>query len=117
MNKRCAFAIGIFGLTALLVHVRQAHSQSDSPLPTFYRDVQPILEKHCQNCHRPGEMAFPLITYVQAAPRARAIAESAAARKMPPWLADPNYGHFANDPSLTQDEIKLLSTWAAGGAS
>ncbi len=115
MNKGCASAIGILSLAALLLQANPALSQSDSRSPTFYRDVQPILEKHCQNCHRPGEMAFPLITYAQAAPRARAIAESAVSKKMPPWLADPNYGHFANDPSLTRDEIKLLSTWAASG--
>jgi hypothetical protein len=116
MKKGRAYTVATFGLAALLLQATTARSQSNSPIPTFYRDVQPILEKHCQNCHRPGEMAFPLTTYAQAAPRARAIAESAVSKKMPPWLADPNYGHFANDPSLTPDEIKLLSTWAASGA-
>jgi hypothetical protein len=62
-------------------------------------------------------MAFPLMTYDQAAPRARAIAESAITRKMPPWLADPGYGHFANDPSFSPGEIKTLAMWAEGGAS
>jgi hypothetical protein len=116
MNKGIAFTIGTLSLAALLLQASPALSQSISPSPTFYHDVQPILEKHCQNCHRPGEMAFPLITYNQAAPRARVIAESAVSKKMPPWLADPNYGRFANDPSLTMDEIKLLSTWAKSGA-
>jgi hypothetical protein len=61
-------------------------------------------------------MAFPLMTYDQAAPRAHAIAESALTRKMPPWLADPGHGHFANDPSLSPAEIKTLAMWAEGGA-
>ncbi len=115
MNKACAFAL--CSVTALLLHARPAYSQSSQPPPTFFRDIQPILERHCQNCHRPGEMAFPLMTYDQAAPRARAIAESVLARKMPPWLADPAFGHFANDPSLAPDEIKRLSLWAKSGAA
>src|SRR5258707_14534354 len=110
----CAVAAG--GIALLLILSSPAHPQSGLQAPTFYRDVQPILEKHCQNCHRPAEMAFPLMTYDQAAPRARAIAESALTRKMPPWLADPDYGRFANDPSLSPVEIKTLSTWAESWA-
>ena len=89
MSKARAFATATGGIALLLLLSSPAYSTERSQVPTFYRDVQPILEKHCQNCHRPGEMAFPLMAYDQAAPRARAIAESAVARKMPPWLADP----------------------------
>jgi hypothetical protein len=117
MKKSCAFAIATGRIALLLLLSSPSYPQSRPPVPTFYRDVQPILEKHCQNCHRPGEMAFPLMTYDQAAPRARAIAESAITRKMPPWLADPGYGHFANDPSLSPGEIKTLAMWAEAGAS
>ena len=117
MKKSCAFAIATGRIALLLLLSSPSYPQSRPPVPTFYRDVQPILEKHCQNCHRPGEMAFPLMTYDQVAPRARAIAESAITRKMPPWLADPGYGHFANDPSLSPGEIKTLAMWAEGGAS
>src|ERR1700680_4787076 len=116
MSMAGAFTTATGGIALLLLLSSPAYPQSDLRVPTFYRDVQPILEKHCQNCHRPGEMAFPLMAYDQAAPRARAIAESAVARKMPPWLADPSYGHFANDPSLSPDEIKTLSLWAESGA-
>ena len=114
MNKGSAFAI--CSVAAFLLQARVAHSQTRPATPTFYHDVQPILERHCQNCHRPGEMAFPLMTYNQAAPRARAMIESVLAKKMPPWLADPAVGHFANDPSLTPGEIKRLSEWAESGA-
>jgi hypothetical protein len=85
------------------------HSEST---PTFYRDVLPILQQHCQSCHRPGEIApLPLMTYEQARAEAHSIAFITASRKMPPWFADPNIGHFANDPSLTAQEIALLDAW------
>lgn len=116
MNKRCVFAIASGSIAALLLQTSAAFPQSSPPVPTFYRDALPILEKHCQSCHRPGEMAFPLTAYDQAAAHARAIRESVATKKMPPWLADPDYGHFANDPSLSQSEIKTLARWADGGA-
>jgi hypothetical protein len=116
MNTRRVFAIAASSIAALSLQTSAAFPQSTPATPTFYRDVLPILEKHCQNCHRPGEMAFPLMNYDQAAARAHAIRKSVAARKMPPWLADPDYGHFSNDPSLSQSEIKTLAMWADGGA-
>lgn len=81
---------------------------------SFYRDVLPILQGHCQTCHRAGQMApMPLETYEQARPYAKAMAEAVALRKMPPWFADPCCGHFANDPSLTEAQIKTIVDWAA----
>ena len=85
--------------------------------PSFYRDVLPILQARCQACHRVGEIgAMPLVTYDQVRPYARAIADSTARRKMPPWFADPSVGHFSNDPSLTPQEIATLVSWANSGA-
>ena len=85
----------------------------ESAGPTFYRDVLPILQNHCQSCHRTGEIGMmPLVTYDQARPFARAIANSASQRKMPPWFADPGVGHFSNDPSLSSQEIATLASWA-----
>jgi hypothetical protein len=84
---------------------------------TFNRDVAPILQKHCQSCHRPGQAApMPLLTYQAARPWAKAILNAVASRKMPPWFADPRYGRFANDPSLAQTEIDTLVNWANDGA-
>src|SRR5579862_3345813 len=86
--------------------------------PTFYRDVQPILEKHCQECHRAGASApMPLVTYVDVRPWAKAIRDAVAARKMPPWFADPCCGHFSNDRSLSADEIRTLTNWAEADAA
>ena len=85
--------------------------------PTFYRDVLPILQTHCQVCHRPGEIApIPLVTYAETKPWASSIAKDALSRKMPPWFADPRFGHFANDPSLRQKEIETLTAWAQANA-
>src|ERR1051326_2889547 len=84
---------------------------------TFYKDVLPVLQDHCQQCHRPGQIApMPLITYAQARTNAKAMARVVDSRKMPPWFADPKYGHFANNPSLSSEEIETLIGWAAAGA-
>jgi hypothetical protein len=115
MNKGWAFAVVAGSIAALLLEPGAAYSQRGPAPPTFYRDILPILEKHCQSCHRPGEMAFPLMTYDQAAARSSAIRETVVTKKMPPWLADPQYGHFANDPSLSPSEIETLSMWAEMG--
>ncbi len=82
-------------------------------LPTFYRDVLPILQSHCQSCHRQGEMApMPLETFQQVKPFAHSIAAVTAKKIMPPWFADACCGHFSNDPSLTAAEIATLRDWS-----
>jgi hypothetical protein len=84
---------------------------------TFHQDVQPILERKCQSCHRPGEIApMPFLSYEATRPWAKAIKAAVLTRKMPPWPADSRYGHFANDPCLTQHEIATLVAWADSGA-
>jgi hypothetical protein len=84
---------------------------------TFYKDVLPILQDHCQSCHRPGQIApFSLVTYGQARAKAKRIAQAVRSKKMPPWFADPKYGHFANDPSLTPPEIETITRWVDAGA-
>ena len=85
--------------------------------PTFYRDVLPILEQHCKQCHRAKEIApFPLMSYRDARPWAKPMAKAVQDRKMPPWFADPCCGHFANDNSLTPAQIQTLVDWANSGA-
>ena len=87
------------------------------PPPTFYRDILPILQQHCQSCHRVGEIApIPFETYAQVKPFASAIRIATENRTMPPWFADPCCGHFANDPSLTREQIDTIAAWANAGA-
>src|SRR5579863_1544881 len=84
---------------------------------TFNKDVLPVMQKRCQACHRPGEVApMSFLTYTETRPWAKAIREAVLTRKMPPWFADPHYGKFINDRSLTKDEIDKLVSWADGGA-
>ena len=101
----------------LHARAQSSRASTSSDAPTFYRDVLPILQQHCQSCHRPGEIApMPFVTYTETRPFAAAIAADATARKMPPWFADPTVGHFANDPSLSPKEISTLAWWAAQNA-
>lgn len=85
---------------------------------TFHKDVEKILQEHCQGCHRPGEIApFSLLNYTDARPWAKAMKTAILTEQMPPWFADPKYGHFANDRRLSADEIKTLTAWVDGGAA
>jgi hypothetical protein len=85
--------------------------------PTFHRDILPILQKNCQVCHRPGEIApMPFLTYEQTRPWAKAIKIAVATGKMPPWFADPKYGHFANDRRLGAEEVRKMISWVDAGA-
>jgi hypothetical protein len=90
---------------------------ANAATPTFDKDVLPILQAHCQECHRSGEMApMSLLTYTDARPWAKAMKTAVVTEKMPPWFADPNYGHFANDRRLSKTEIDTLVAWADNGA-
>jgi hypothetical protein len=85
--------------------------------PTFNTDVAPILYKNCATCHRPGEVApFALLSYQDAAKRAKLIATVTQARFMPPWKAEPGHGSFMNERRLTDQQIATLRDWAANGA-
>src|SRR5689334_15904038 len=90
---------------------------ASSTQPTFYKDVLPVLQKNCQNCHRPGEagpMAF--LTYEGTKPWAKAIKSAVLLKKMPPWFADPHYGKFSNDRSLSEADVATLVNWADTGS-
>jgi hypothetical protein len=87
------------------------------PSVTFTKDVAPILQRHCQSCHRPGEAGpFSMLTYEDVRPWTGAIKLAVQQRVMPPWFADPKFGHFSNERSLTESEIHTLLSWVAEGA-
>jgi mono/diheme cytochrome c family protein len=84
---------------------------------TFNKDVLPILQKNCQTCHRPGEigpMAF--LNYEGTRPWAKSIKQAVLTKQMPPWFADPRYGHFANERKLSDADIKTVVAWVDAGA-
>src|SRR5437763_12174000 len=86
--------------------------------PTFNKDVLPILQQNCQTCHRPGEVApMSFLTYKDTRPYAQAMKAAVIKGQMPPWFADPRFGHFANERRLTDAEIKTIAGWADGGAA
>ena len=84
---------------------------------TFYKNILPLLQKNCQVCHRPGEIGpMPLLDYEETRPWAKAIKAAVLSRKMPPWLADPRYGHFANDRRLSDPDVQAVAAWVNAGA-
>src|SRR5580692_219911 len=86
---------------------------------TFAKDVAPILQEHCQDCHRTGSMApMSLVTFEETRPWAKAIKQRVETRTMPPWHLDRTVGiqHFKNDPSLTDAQIDTIVQWVNAGA-
>jgi hypothetical protein len=90
---------------------------------TFSKDIAPILQRSCQNCHRPNSLApMPLLTYEQVRPYAAAIKRRTGIRSkqgtMPPWYIEKDIGiqHYKNDISLSDDEVERIAWWVDNGA-
>ncbi len=112
--RRSNVGIGV-GLAAVLLTAGASPAQGQTP--TFSKDVAPIVYEKCAECHRPGSMApMSLMTYEDIRPWARAVKQRVVHREMPPWGADPAYGPYANDPSLTEAQIDTIAAWVDGGA-
>src|SRR6476620_7342717 len=103
-----------FGLIVLMTgNVTLA---ADGPV-TFHKDVEPILQRNCQTCHRPAQVApMSFLTYQNVRLWAKAMKAGVVARKMPQWFADPQHGPYLNDRSLKQNEIDTIGKWADAGA-
>src|SRR5438876_10421444 len=86
---------------------------------TFSKDVAPIFQAKCQDCHQPGSIApMSLITFQDARPWARSIKERVATHQMPPWHIDRSVGvqKFKNDMSLSDDQVDTIVRWVDAGA-
>jgi hypothetical protein len=119
MTSRFVLCTGVVVLTALAGAGRgiQAAPQSTDAVPTFTRDVAPILYANCVTCHRAGEIApMSLISYQDVRPWARAMTKQIADGAMPPWHADAPTGTFSNERKLTAAEKAIIERWAAAGA-
>jgi hypothetical protein len=104
-------------LVLLVIAAPIAMAQTPAAPVTFNKDVLPILQKNCQGCHRPGQIApISLLTYKEVRPWAKALKNAVVARTMPPWFADPNYGHFFNERRLKQTEVDTIAKWVDTGA-
>jgi len=115
-------------LTILIAMVAQTSALAADPKPakagaleqvTFSKDVAPILQAKCQECHQPNSIApMSLITYQEARPWARSIKERVITRQMPPWHIDQSVGvqKFKNDMSLNDEQVNTIVRWVDGGA-
>ena len=121
---RVGFILSVAAGATILLPM-QLPAAKETPLGevTFSRDIAPILQRSCQNCHQPNSVApMSLITYKDVRPWARAMKARTAMRDkagvMPPWYVEKNIGiqHFKNDPSLSDLEIAKIAKWADNGA-
>src|SRR3979490_3059937 len=90
-----------------------------NPPVTFAKDIAPILQERCQECHRKGSMApMSLVTYEETRPWAKSIRLRVIARQMPPWHIDRTVGvqQFKNDMSLSDAQIDTIARWVDSGA-
>src|SRR5262249_39961871 len=83
---------------------------------SYAKDVVPLLQKHCQECHRPGQIGpMPLLSYRSASSWSETIKEVIQEERMPPWHADPRFGKFSNDRRLSKQERETLLGWIERG--
>ena len=84
---------------------------------TYYRDVVPILQNHCQSCHRPGQMApISFMTYRETRPWAEAMRYVVVSKQMPPWFAERHYLPSAVHEGLKLSDVQTIVKWVEQGA-
>ncbi len=83
---------------------------------TFDREIIRLFNERCVSCHSKGGSSFPLTTWQEARPWAKAIGEEVLRRRMPPWGAVKGFGDFRNDQGLTAEQLELVVDWEEGGA-
>ena len=116
LHARRWLALPLLATAALGASWGAPNDGGSAPPPTFHRDVTPLLQRHCQDCHRPagsnyGGMRAPmsLVSYDEARPWAKSIAKQVQSREMPPWDAAPQHnGVFKNERVLADAEIATL---------
>lgn len=114
---RLALIFGVSPVFALLVPPAVAAQSNTAATPTFTKDVLPLLQRSCQNCHRPNSIApMSLLTYQDVRPWVRAVKARVSNRQMPPWHIDRTIGEYLDDPSLSDKEIETVVRWIDGGA-
>jgi mono/diheme cytochrome c family protein len=118
-RRRDGVLAGVATLSAVLALAAPARA-ADTPKPvTFSKDVAPIFQAKCQECHQPNSIApMSLVTFQDARPWARSIKERVATRQMPPWHIDPSVGvqKFKNDMSLTDEQVDTIVRWVDAGS-
>jgi hypothetical protein len=111
LNK---FSFFIFSI--ILLFVISCTPDKKPEYITFSEHIAPIIYKNCTTCHRPGEAGpFNLLTYQDAASRAKLMKFVTQTRFMPPWPADASYSHFIDEKVLSDEEIKMIASWVDNG--
>ena len=104
----------LVGLAVATVALGVGHAASD---PTFSRDIAPVIQQHCQECHRPrGGAPFELTAYEHVHRRREKILQATRSRTMPPWKAVVGYGDFTGVRGLSKSEIATIARWVEAGA-
>jgi hypothetical protein len=120
--RRGLAAAGVMvGLALVATHGERVSAQSAAKgvVPTYTKDIAPILQAKCEGCHRPGSIApMSMRTYEETRPWVRSIQQRVSRREMPPWMLDKTVGiqHFKNDISLSDAQIATVQAWIEGGA-
>ena len=115
-------ALAVFAAVAFIVPVPVTAQESPSGEVTFTKDIAPILQRSCQQCHRPNGVApMALVTYEDARPFAMNMMRRTGIRDrqgtMPPWYVEKDIGiqQYKDDPSLSDEEVAAIATWARDG--
>jgi hypothetical protein len=106
-------------LVALAISALAIAADTSKPAPTFAKDIAPLFQEKCQECHHPGTAApMSLVTYEETRPWAKSIRQRVITRNMPPWHLDKTVGiqHFSNDRSLSDQQIATIASWVDAGA-
>lgn len=112
-------AVTLFAGLGLMASTSANNStnKTSAKVVTYSKDVAPIFNKHCAECHRPGESApFSTLSYKDTRPWAKSIKEKVVNRVMPPWHADAHVGVFVNDRTMSKADIDTIVAWVDGGA-
>src|SRR6266849_3734435 len=119
MWRRMGFGAAAVAALVIFGSSPTAQSTPASKEVTFAKDIAPILQAKCQDCHRVGSMApMSLTTYEEVRPWVRSIKERLSTHQMPPWHIDRNVGiqKFKNDMSLSDEQIETIVRWVDSGA-
>src|SRR5436189_5393135 len=111
--------VNVLVIAAALSLLAMAVDARGATQVTFTKDIAPIFQAKCQECHQPNSIApMSLITFAESRPWAKSIKNRVSTRQMPPWHIDQSVGvqKFKNDMSLSQKQIDTIVSWVDAGA-
>lgn len=118
MIRKITLCVALCGLSLVCAFAVAGNNNAPKGEITFAKNVAPIFQRRCEECHRAGGLApMALVKYEEARPWARAIREKVANRTMPPFHASGAIGRYQGDPRLTDEEIATVTKWVDSGAA